>query len=210
MLIRQRKRKAYTTDSRAWRGQYLDLYNGVEVNRPEQFWVSDITYIRLNNVWGYLCLITDAYSHKIMGYAFELDMTTKGCIKALKMALSNRVYNNKLIHHSDRGSQYCSSIYTQLLIQNNIAISTTQNGNPRKNAIAERVNGIIKGEFNLSFSNVGYHKTKEKIRIAIEAYNCLRPHDSCDRLTPNQAHLKTGVLTKRWRNYYKQTELVQV
>ena len=210
MLIRQRKRKAYTTDSRAWRGQYLDLYNGVEVNRPEQFWVSDITYIRLNNMWGYLSLITDAYSHKIMGYAFELDMTTKGCIKALKMALSNRLYDSKLIHHSDRGSQYCSATYTQLLIKNGISISTTQNGNPRKNAIAERVNGIIKGEFNLNYSTLGYHKTKEKIINTIEAYNQLRPHDSCDRLTPNQAHLKIGILPKKWKNYYKQKDPVQV
>ena len=203
MLIRQRKRKAYTTDSRAWRGQYLDLYNGVEVTRPEQFWVSDITYIRLNNVWGYLCLITDAYSHKIMGYKFSLDMTAKGCLEALKMALNNRMYNEKLIHHSDRGSQYCSEIYTKLLKDNKIAISTTQNGNPRDNAVAERVNGIIKGEFDLNYSSLGYEKTKEKIQLSIKMYNEVRPHDSCDRLTPIQAHLKTGVLTKRWKNYYK-------
>ncbi|MVX35905.1 IS3 family transposase, partial [Myroides sp. LoEW2-1] len=158
MLIRQRKRKAHTTDSRAWRGQYLDLYNGVEVTRPEQFWVSDITYIRLNNVWSYLCLITDAYSHKIMGFSFSLDMTAKVCLEALRMALSNRVYNEKLIHHSDRGSQYCSEIYTKLLKDNNIAISTTQNGNPKDNAVAERVNGIIKGEFDLNYSSLGYKK----------------------------------------------------
>ncbi|WP_262885458.1 IS3 family transposase [Myroides phaeus] len=213
MLIRQRKRKAYTTDSRAWRGQYLDLYNGVKVIRPEQFWVSDITYIRLNNAWGYLSLITDAYSHKIMGYSFNLDLTTKGCLKALTMALKNRMYTEKLIHHSDRGCQYCSATYTQLLIDNDISISTTQSGEPRDNAVAERVNGIIKGEFNLNYSSLGYQKTKEKIGNSIEAYNQIRPHDSCDRLTPNQAHLKTGVLPKRWKNYYKnkteKKELVQ-
>ncbi|MEK6493940.1 IS3 family transposase [Myroides odoratimimus] len=203
MLVRQRKRKAYTTDSRAWRGQYLDLYNGVKVTRPEQFWVSDITYIRLNNTWGYLSLITDAYSHKIMGYSFSLDLTTNGCLQALKMALKNRIYTEKLIHHSDRGCQYCSSIYTKLLIENNISISTTQSGEPRDNAIAERVNGIIKGEFDLNYSSLGYQKTIDKIKNSIEAYNQIRPHDSCDRLTPNQAHLKTGVLAKRWKNYYK-------
>ncbi|WP_041888823.1 IS3 family transposase [Myroides profundi] len=203
MLVRQRKRKAYTTDSRAWRGQYLDLYNGVKVTRPEQFWVSDITYIRLNNTWGYLSLITDAYSHKIMGYSFSLDLTTNGCLQALKMALKNRIYTEKLIHHSDRGCQYCSSVYTKILIENNISISTTQGGEPRDNAIAERVNGIIKGEFDLNYSSLGYQKTIDKIKNSIEAYNQIRPHDSCDRLTPNQAHLKTGILTKRWKNYYK-------
>lgn len=207
MLVRQPKRKALTTDSRAWRGQYLDLYNGKEVYRPEQFWVSDITYIRLNNVWGYLSLITDAYSRKIMGHSFELDLTTKGCLRALKTALNNRQYTEKLIHHSDRGSQYCSGVYTKLLLENGIAISTTQNGNPLDNAVAERVNGIIKGEFDLNYSNLGYQKTKQILKDNIEAYNSLRPHNSCDNLTPNQAHLEKGFLTKRWKNYYKIKQL---
>ncbi|MTG98161.1 integrase core domain-containing protein [Myroides albus] len=126
------------------------------------------------------------------------------------MALSNRAYNEKLIHHSDRGSQYCSEIYTKLLKDNNIAISTTQNGNPKDNAVAERVNGIIKGEFDLNYSSLGYKKTKEKIRRSIKLYNEIRPHDSCDRLTPEQAHLKSGILTKRWKNYYTNKKEQQV
>ena len=130
LLIRQRKRKALTTDSRHWMRKYSNLIKGLDVTRPEQVWVSDITYIRLANQWGYLSLITDAYSRKIMGYSFRPDLAAEGCIDALKMALNNRVYNESIIHHSDRGSQYCSHNYVDLLLKNNVAISMTENGDP--------------------------------------------------------------------------------
>ena len=118
LLIRRRKRKVITTDSRHWMHKYSNLIKPVVVNRPEQIWVSDITYIRMINQWGYLSLITDAYSRKIMGYSFRNDMTAEGCIDALKMALKNRIYNEPVIHHSDRGSQYCSQQYVKLLFDN--------------------------------------------------------------------------------------------
>lgn len=199
--IRRRKRKAITTDSRHWMHKYNNLIKEMEINRPEQLWVSDITYIRLINQWGYLSLITDAYSRKIMGYCFRKDLSAKGCIDALQMAVDARLYGQqKLIHHSDRGSQYCSGLYVDMLVDNKIAISMTENGDPYENAIAERVNGIIKTEFNLHFSNQGFAETTSRIQSAIKAYNELRPHASCDFLTPEKAHLMKGTLNKRWKN----------
>jgi transposase InsO family protein len=203
LLIRQRKRKAITTDSRHWMRKYSNLVKGLVITRPEQVWVSDITYIRLTNQWGYLSLITDAYSRKIMGYSFRLDLAAEGCINALKMALTNRLYNESIIHHSDRGSQYCSHNYIDLLVKNNIAISMTENGDPYENALAERVNGIIKTEFNLFSSSLSFDQTGHQVTKSIESYNQLRPHASCDYLTPTKAHLQSEKLNKRWKNYNK-------
>jgi len=198
--IRRRKRKAVTTNSRHWMHKYNNLIKELIINHPEQVWVSDITYIQLRKQWGYLSLITDAYSKKIMGWAFRTDLSAQGCIDALEMAILNRIYpQNKLIHHSDRGSQYCSKNYVDLLLRHQIAISMTENGNPYENAIAERLNGILKGEFDLHSSKVGFKETTRKIRENIQTYNQLRPHASCDYLTPEQAHLKEGILKKRWR-----------
>ncbi len=117
LLIRQRKRKVFTTDSRHWMHKYANLVKGMNIMRPEELWVSDMTYIRVMNQWGYLSLITDAFSRKIMGYCFRPDMLAIGCVAALQMALDNRSYSGQtLIHHSDRGSQYCSKDYVQLLV----------------------------------------------------------------------------------------------
>lgn len=203
LLIRQRTRKAVTTNSRHWMRKYSNLIRDLDIYRPEQVWVSDITYIRILNQWGYLSLITDAYSRKIMGFNLRMDLTAQGCIEALQMALNNRLYNEPLIHHSDRGSQYCSQPYVALLLANQIAISMTENADPYENSIAERINGIIKTEFNLHSSQLGFEKTIEVISRTINSYNNLRPHASCDYLTPEQAHLKTNSLKKRWKNYRK-------
>jgi len=203
LLIRQRKRKAITTNSRHWMKKYSNLIKEMTITRPEQVWVSDITYIKMINQWGYLSLITDAYSRKIIGFSFRMDMTAQGCIDALQMALSNKIYTKPMIHHSDRGSQYCSKKYVGILIKNNTAISMTENGDPYENAIAERANGILKTEFNLHTSTLGFEKTYEYIIKSIHNYNSIRPHASCDYLTPNQAHLENTELKKRWKNYYK-------
>jgi transposase InsO family protein len=181
--------------------KYSNLIKPISVNRPEQVWVSDITYIRMVNQWGYLSLITDAYSRKIMGYSFRNDLAAEGCIEALKMALNNRIYKEPVIHHSDRGSQYCSHQYVNLLLENNIGISMTENGDPYENALAERMNGIIKTEFNLYNSQLGFEQTSNLIIKSINAYNGLRPHSSCDYMTPDETHLKSGQLNKRWKNY---------
>ena len=202
LLIRQRKRKAFTTNSRHWMRKYNNLTKDMIAMRPEQLWVSDMTFMRLGNQWGYLSLVTDAYSRQIMGYCLRTDMTTQGCMEALQMALGNRKYPQEpLIHHSDRGSQYCSQQYVQLLTDNGIAISMTQNGDPYENALAERMNGILKTEFNLYSSQQGYIQAVQQVAASIAAYNHERPHSSCDFLTPAQAHHQEGPLNKRWKQY---------
>jgi putative transposase len=202
LLIRQRKRKVFTTDSRHWMHKYGNLVKELTINRPEQLWVSDMTYIRVQNQWGYLSLITDAFSRKIMGYCFRLDMLALGCLGALQMALDRRSYSGQtLIHHSDRGAQYCCKDYVEVLQGEQILISMTERGDPYENALAERMNGIIKGEFNLYSSSLGFEQTQRKIDSSIKAYNELRPHGSCDYLTPCQAHLQGNVLEKRWKKY---------
>jgi len=202
LLIRQRKRKMVTTDSRHWMRKYANLIKNLEITRPEQIWVSDITYIRMNNQWGYLSMITDAFSRKIMGFSFRNDLLAQGCVDALEMALSNRQYKEeKLIHHSDRGSQYCCRDYIDLLQSANVSVSMTENGDPYENALAERMNGIIKNEFNLYSSVLGFNDTYQLIIRSVDAYNSLRPHGSCDYLTPLKAHNQTETLKKRWKKY---------
>jgi putative transposase len=206
--IRNRKRKYTASNSRHWMHKYNNLIKELIINGPEQVWVSDITYIRMRKQWGYLSLMTDAYSKKIMGWAFRKDLSAQGCIDALEMAISERKYpQNKLIHHSDRGSQYCSKRYVDVLNDSNLAISMTENGDPYENAIAERVNGILKVEFDLCGVQAGLGQTMGKIRENIQVYNQLRPHASCDYLTPEQAHFQQGELKKRWKpKKYKQNE----
>ena len=204
LLIRQRKKKAYTTDSRHWMHKYNNLVKDLPVARPEQVWVSDMTFIRVGNQWGYLSLITDAFSRKIMGYCFRDDMLAQGCLEALQMALNNRRYHDHLlIHHSDRGSQYCSKDYVNMLLLHGVQISMTQNGDPYENALAERMNGIIKEEFNLYSTSMSFEQTRQKIDRSIRTYNDLRPHGSCDYLTPNQAHNQQHVLKRRWKSYQR-------
>lgn len=209
LLIRQRRKKLITTNSRHWMRKYSNLAKEMTVSHPEQLWVSDITYIRLNHQWGYLSLITDAYSRKIMGYSFRTDMTAQGCVHALQMALANRCYPHPLMHHSDRGAQYCSGEYVQLLNEHKIAISMTENGDPYENALAERMNGIIKGEFNLYESRLSFEGTGEMITKSIMAYNQQRPHSSCNLLTPEQAHLQQKPLVKKWKTYPKKNNYQQ-
>lgn len=202
LLVRQRRKKVFTTDSRHWMHKYANRVKDLDIMRPEQLWVSDMTYIRVMNQWGYLSLITDAFSRKIMGYCFRSDMLALGCTGALQMALDNRSYSGQtLIHHSDRGSQYCSKEYVDLLAGEQIEISMTERGNPYENALAERMNGILKGEFNLYSSSLSFEQTSASIENSIKAYNELRPHGSCDYLTPSQAHRQGNVLKKRWKTY---------
>jgi putative transposase len=204
LLIRRRKRKVFTTDSKHWMRKYPNLTKNLVITRPEQLWVSDMTYIGVQNQWGYLCLITDAYSRKIMGYCFRPDMLALGCLEALQMAYDNRSYGRlTLIHHSDRASQYCCDAHISLLKSQNVAISMTEKGDPYENALAERVNGIIKGEFNLYGSQENFELTYQRIIRSIKAYNEIRPHGSCNNLTPCQAHKKEGELEKTWKKYPK-------
>jgi len=150
LLIQRKRRYAQTTFSNHWLRKYPNLIKDLEVTEAEQLWVSDITYISLKDGFNYLSLITDAYSRKIVGYYLHKNLSNYGALEALQQALiSRKSSGNNLIHHSDRGVQYCSSQYVDLLMSNNIQISMAEKGSPYENAIAERVNGILKTEFGL-------------------------------------------------------------
>lgn len=203
LLIRKRKRKVpKTTFSSHWYRKYPNLIVNMPVLKPNSVWVSDITYITLKDDFAYLSLVTDAYSRKITGYHLSKRLLAEGCVKALKMALKEVPDTEGLIHHSDRGCQYCSFEYVEQLQAHGIAISMTQNSDPSENAIAERVNGILKQEF-LDNSYPTFALAKQAIKEAVDIYNNERLHSSLDMLTPAQAQLRTGELKKHWKNYYK-------
>jgi putative transposase len=199
LLVPKVRRYYKTTNSRHWMRKYPNLIKEVEINRPEQIWVADITYLRTKDKTHYLHLITDAYSKKIVGYKLSDNLMATSTLEALKIAVVNRKYSNSLIHHSDRGLQYCSKEYTEYLSRNNILISMTQSYDPYENAIAERVNGILKEEFGLFeiFENV--ENLKKQVEESILFYNQIRVHLSINMLTPNQAHLQNNMKLKRWK-----------
>jgi putative transposase len=202
LLVRGRKRTAQTTFSRHRHQKYPNLIKQYEPLAPNLLWVSDITYIMLKDGFAYLSLVTDAYSRRIMGFCLSETLGAIGCIDALGMAIAGCPDCGKLIHHSDRGVQYCSQAYVDLLKSNGIAISMTENGDPLENAIAERVNGILKEEL-LERKYPDFRTAQQGVAKAIVIYNSLRPHASCDMLTPQIAHRQTGKLKKHWKNYYK-------
>jgi transposase InsO family protein len=178
--------------------KYDNLVKGVVLGRPEQVFVSDITYIATEDGYNYLSLVTDACSKKIMGYQLSEDLKPLGCMQALEMALGRRTTNLPLIHHSDRGYQYCSKEYVALLQRQGISISMTENGDPYENAIAERVNGILKEEFYLGETFASYAEAKRHVTESITTYNSMRPHLSCDFMTPEIAHTHQQLYPKRW------------
>lgn len=207
LLVRKRKRsKPQTTFSNHWLRKYQNLVMSFIPNAPNQLWVSDITYIHLHDGFAYLSLITDAYSRKIVGFYLCEDLSARGCVMALRMALENNPVRDRLIHHSDRGLQYCSADYVKLLQDNHIRISMTQNGDPLENALAERVNGILKDEL-LEVTYPNFTDAQQAVATAISTYNHQRPHSSVDMLTPVIAHTKTGELKKHWKNYYTRKEV---
>ena len=210
LLIRRRKRMVKTTDSHHWLKKYPNLIKGLEVTGPNQLWVSDLTYIRTLEGFSYLSLITDAFSRKIVGYSVYQTLEAVGCINALKMAVEERKYDSPyfLIHHSDRGIQYCSAEYVSILGDQNIAISMTQSGSPYDNALAERVNGIIKNEFYPKRVYQNHKEASKAISRIIQIYNSKRPHASVDYLTPEQAHEREGQLSKRWKTYRRKKKHV--
>jgi len=199
LLLRRRRRRApITTLSNHWSKKHPDLVRGILLSRADELWVSDITYIHLpERDFAYLSLVTDAYSRKIVGYCMNSDLSANGPQSALEMALAGRTGKQPLIHHSDRGSQYCSDIYVNLLKDNTIGISMTQSGDPRENAIAERVNGILKQEL-LEEVYPNIEQARQAVTVAIDIYNRLRPHSSVDMMTPEKAHSKTGEIRRRW------------
>ncbi len=199
LLIKPKRSYVKTTNSKHWMKKYPNLMKEMEVTKPEQLWVSDITYIQTTGGHNYLSLVTDAYSKKIMGYELLDNLTTAGPLKALESALKSRKYNHDLVHHSDRGLQYCSAEYVKKLNDNNVKISMTENGDPYENAIAERINGILKHEFLIKDGFNNHLEAVDVIKESIDIYNNERPHSSCYLLTPNQTHLQQKLTIKKWK-----------
>jgi transposase InsO family protein len=190
MLIKPKKSYTKTTNSKHWLKKYPNLLKEVNPERPEQVFVSDITFIKSKEKTHYLSLVTDAYSRKIMGYKLSNDMSAENMVNALKMAIKQRITNYPLIHHSDRGLQYCSSMYQLILNNNKIKPSMTDGYDCYQNALAERINGILKQEFLLNTCNNG-NELEKLIEESIEIYNNKRPHLSLNMKTPNFIHEKT-------------------
>jgi len=199
LLVKRRRRYVRTTNSDHPYKKWPDLVKGMEVTRAEQLWVSDVTYLSTQNGFIYLSLITDAYSHKIVGYHLSQNLKASGCIIALNKAISSLSSTAPLIHHSDRGIQYCCDAYVQILQKHQIGISMTQSGNPYDNAIAERANGLLKDELGLEQTFASYHEAVSKVHTSIDAFNRIRPHMSCTNLTPEKAHEATEPLQKLWK-----------
>jgi transposase InsO family protein len=208
LLVKSRRGKPKLTDSRHLLPVYPNTARNLYIDKSEMLWVSDITYIKVFDRYCYLILITDAYSRKVVGYNFSRNMTAKCCVAALNMAIKNRSYpDRKLAHHTDRGSQYCSKEYTDILKGNSIVISMTENGDPLENPLAERMNRTFKDVFGLSQNFPTFSSANEQIDAAIKYYNDRLPHSSIDMLTPSQAHHKTGKLEKHWIWYWKENNL---
>lgn len=164
---------------------------GITPTHAEQVWVSDITYIRLEKNHAYLALVTDVYSKKIMGYKLDMNMRATLVKEALEMALKNRMYSHSgIIHHSDRGIQYCAPEFTEFAQKNGLKLSTTQQYDPYENAVAERVNGILKYEFGFKRTLPNLAIAQKMLRQAINIYNRERRHCSLEMETPEYAHRK--------------------
>ena len=209
LLVRKRKRHVRTTQSYHWLKKHPNLIIDFVPVRPNQLWVSDITYWKTSGIDFYITLITDAFSRKIVGFHLSLTLHAEETIKALKMAILGlkKEKCEQLIHHSDRGVQYCSSSYTNLLKHYNICISMTQTGDPLENAIAERVNGIIKDEYLLNYQCVTYEDANNQLSKAVWLYNNERPHSSIGNFTPEYVNNQYNEIPKEsikrlWKNYY--------
>ncbi len=189
LLIKPRRRYIQTTNSKHWLRKYPNIVKGKRIDGPEQVWVSDITYIKTKQGNMYLSLVTDAFSRKIMGHHIDDNMEASSVSKALLMAAKQRIYpKNELIHHSDRGLQYCSNEYVQLAMDNKIVMSMTENGDPYENALAERMNRTVKEEFGLGMILPTKQHARKMTIEAVNLYNNRRPHLSLQMKTPEEVH----------------------
>jgi transposase InsO family protein len=200
MLIIPKRRYHVTTNSHHRFRKHKNLIENVVPQQPEQIWVSDITYVGNRQNPMYLALVTDAYSKKIVGYDLSNSLDVKGSLRALSKAIKGREYqNNILTHHSDRGLQYCSNEYQKKLRKSKLKCSMTETYDPYANAIAERVNGILKGEFIGYKNNFSIEIMRKLISDSINVYNNLRPHYSCFYKTPEQMHNQKQIKIKTYK-----------
>uniref|UniRef100_UPI004049CF15 IS3 family transposase n=1 Tax=Flavobacterium sp. TaxID=239 RepID=UPI004049CF15 len=201
MLIKPKRSYHITTDSHHRFRKHRNIVCNTKISRPEQVWVSDITYLGSRKNPSYLALITDAYSKKIVGYDVSNSLAVDGSVKALEMALNTRKYKQEpLIHHSDRGLQYCSNEYQDILSQHNITSSMTEKYDPYENAVAERVNGILKQEFNVAKPVKSLDQKKKLVEQAVGIYNNIRPHISNHMLTPKLMHQQNKLEMKQYKS----------
>ena len=189
MLVKPKKSYTKTTMSKHWLHKHPNLLKDIKLQYPEQVYVSDITYIKSRQKTHYLSLVTDAYSRKIVGYHLSDDLNAESVVNALKMAVKGRNKDIPLIHHSDRGLQYCSAVYQKVLHKYNITPSRTDGYDCYQNALAERVNGILKQELLGDICN-NYKDLKLLVKHSIEIYNMKRPHLALNMKTPNFIHQK--------------------
>lgn len=200
MQILPKRQYHITTDSHHRFRKHRNLIEELTPSRPEQIWVSDITYIGNRENPMYLSLVTDAYSKKIMGFNVSNSLHAQGAIKALKQAIKNRIYlNQQLIHHSDRGLQYCCDDYQKVLDQSNILCSMTEKYDPYQNAIAERINGILKQEFIKGVLVNDVDLMNKLIEQVIKIYNQERPHYSCYMKTPEFMHQQQKIKIRTYK-----------
>jgi transposase InsO family protein len=205
MLIKPKKNYTTTTNSHHRFKKHKNMIENMEINRPDQVWVSDITYLGTRGNHRYLSLITDAYSKKIVGYNLSDSLATEGSLQALEMAIKSSVSKElNVIHHSDRGLQYCSDDYQKVLSDTGIKVSMTEKYDPYQNAIAERVNGTIKNEFELN-KHLDSKYLSQIIDQTVSIYNSLRPHYSNGYLTPNQMHMQSEIkpICYKSKNHFK-------
>jgi putative transposase len=188
LLIRHKRRYVVTTNSNHWMKKYPNLTRELKVTGPEQLWVSDITYIDTEEGWMYLSLITDAWSRKVVGYTLEENMEAVTVAQALTMALESKNPKSNPMHHSDRGIQYCSTLYTTICKENGLRISMTENGDPYENALAERMNRTFKDELGLGGKLPSKNAARSVVKEAIPLYNTRRPHLSLSMRTPAEVH----------------------
>jgi len=211
LLVKKRRRRYVTTWSKHWLRKWPNLIREMEITGVNQLWVSDITYWKVAGNYLYISLITDVYSHKVVGYHLAETLESIETIKALKMALEQlpQSLTQPLIHHSDRGVQYCSENYVKLLQDKDIQISMTENGDPLENAVAEQMNGILKEEYLNHYKSDNKEQAKDQLDQAVKLYNQQRPHFSIGLLTPELVHEKNLSTEKLWKNYYnKNTKIV--
>jgi transposase InsO family protein len=203
LSIKPQRSYRTTTNSHHRFHKHKNLVENMPLTRPEQLWVSDITYIGNRNKHSYLALVTDAYSKKVVGHDLSTSLGVDGTLRALRMAVKQRMYKAEpLIHHSERGIQYCSDDYQKLLVKKQITCSMTEKYDPYANAVAERMNGILKDEFQLEQYDVDTETMKKLVKDSVNIYNTKRPHHSCYMLTPEQMHHQKTVKIRT----YKKTE----
>jgi len=200
LLIKPRKNYTKTTNSKHWLRKYPNLYQDKVFTKPEHCFVSDITYVKSAEGTHYLSLVTDAFSRKIMGHHLSKDMSSENVVKALQKAVSNRMSDQNTIHHSDRGLQYCSGVYQTELKKNKITPSMTEGYDCYQNAMAERVNGILKEEFLLYRCNT-FEELSQLIDESVMTYNHERPHLSLGYQTPECVHQKTTEEYLQWPSF---------